>query len=562
MFPSGSKARAQASTNAIERLYTSMRHLFNRGFYKPNGVSGRTLKEGLLLLQPEIYGSIAQPDKIELDGLRYVIDRLPRGIESCQYIHLTASEGLENSHFKPIIPEKRRRICYRIDKDQMNIEITRGRSEVYDILTHLTFLYIEAGKIMQRATADETCELSRSWKLIQQVALENKRLTLEARETALAHLTEILGRTYAEVSSFYQSFADDQAPERLFQLIYWLGQKALDERIHDRKIEVSFSPILRERIGHHLHGERWADNIKRELHRQGLLERPLHIISANMHSVMNTLYAERALKSVVRDKRGLELYTAIGLHKGDTYRRKVQEFAAKHGLTYLEDRHSGSNIEVQLIDTAALKPSGAKPAGHPVLLVMDYAFGEQAYETMDELLKPFKFRNKDHYLNVKSISIMGKAGILKGNKGDIMIPEAHIFEGTADNYPFDNALKARDFQGRDLGVSTGSMFTVLGTSLQNKEILKFFRDSTWYAMGLEMEGAHYQKAIQAAMKIRRNIAADVALRYAYYASDNPLQSGSTLASGGLGETGIKPTYLITEKILEQIFQQAETPVQA
>jgi hypothetical protein len=26
----------------------------------------------------------------------------------------------------------------------------------------------------------------------------------------------------------------------------------------------------------------------------------------------------------------------------------------------------------------------------PVLIVMDYAFGEQAHETIDELLKPFK----------------------------------------------------------------------------------------------------------------------------------------------------------------------------
>ncbi len=32
--------------------------LFNRGFYKPMGVSGETLREALLLLRPEIYGSI------------------------------------------------------------------------------------------------------------------------------------------------------------------------------------------------------------------------------------------------------------------------------------------------------------------------------------------------------------------------------------------------------------------------------------------------------------------------------------------------------------------------
>jgi hypothetical protein len=46
---------------------------------------------------------------------------------------------------------------------------------------------------------------------------------------------------------------------------------------------------------------------------------------------------------------------------------------------------------------------------------------------------------------------------------------------------------------------------------------------------------------------------NVKVRYAYYASDNPLETGSTLASGGLGTTGVKPTYLITIKILEQIF---------
>ena len=67
-----------------------------------------------------------------------------------------------------------------------------------------------------------------------------------------------------------------------------------------------------------------------------------------------------------------------------------------------------------------------------------------------------------------------------------------------------------------------------------------------------MEGAHYQKAIQAASKIRGTISPDVKLLYAYYASDNPLETGSTLASGSLGVDGVKPTYLITSKILHKI----------
>jgi hypothetical protein len=147
---------------------------------------------------------------------------------------------------------------------------------------------------------------------------------------------------------------------------------------------------------------------------------------------------------------------------------------------------------------------------------------------------------------------MGKAGILDGGKGDIMIPSAHIFEGTADNYPFKNELKKRDFDGQNVDVYEGAMVTVLGTSLQNKDLLRFFHESTWDVIGLEMEGVHYQKAIQSASKIRKSISSEVKVRYAYYASDNPLETGSTLASGGLGLSGVRPTYVITHQILKQI----------
>jgi hypothetical protein len=193
---------------------------------------------------------------------------------------------------------------------------------------------------------------------------------------------------------------------------------------------------------------------------------------------------------------------------------------------------------------------------------MDYAFGEQAYETMDELLKPFKDeQGKAQQMNVQSINVMGKAGILEGDKGDIMVPDAHVFEGTADNYPFKNRLSKKDLESDDIKVVTGSMVTVLGTSLQNKDLLDFFYNSSWKVIGLEMEGAHYQKAIQAASRVRRSIRKKVKVRYAYYASDNPLKTGHTLASGGLGLIGVKPVYVITEKILEQIIESSIKAVQ-
>ncbi len=551
------RTRAQESTNAIERLYISMRHLFSRGFYKPMGVSGETLRKSLLLLRPEIYGSIAE-ERVELNGLVYVIERLPEGIEECQFINLTADEGYKHSHFKAIVPAKRRRNCYRIDKDQMNIEITRGRSEIYDILTHLTFLFIESYKIKERVLLDKGENVTREWLHLEDVVLNHKSLTNEEREVTIAHLGNILGRAYDEVVQTYQSLSSEENPDRFFQLIYWLGKLAINESQHQKKRTITFSSVLSESIGHHIYGEIWANNIKKVLKENDLLERPIHIISANMHSVLNSIYAPNALPNESKSHQGFELFQLLSDDESKPLHKKVKEYASDNGLIYIKDT-SGTNINVQVIDTTKIDFNQIgfdkinSVGKEPVIIVMDYAFGEQAYETMDELLKPYKDHGDSTHLDVESVSIMGKAGILEGGKGDIMIPSSHIFEGTADNYPFKNELSKEDLEGFGVQSFDGAMVTVLGTSLQNKDLLKFFHDSTWNVIGLEMEGAHYQKAIQSASKIRGNISENVKVRYAYYASDNPLETGATLASGGLGMTGVIPTYAITQRILEQIF---------
>ncbi len=555
------RTRAQESSNAIERMYITMRHLFNRGFYKPMGVSGETLREALLLLRPEIYGSIAE-EKAELNGLLYVIDRLPNGIEECSYINLTSDEGYGSSHFQPIIPEKRRRNCYRIDEEQMNIEITRGRSEIYDILTHLTFLFVESHKISKRVIINDDGDTTRDWLKLEKAVLSRKKLSQPEREIAISHTANILGRTFNEITEVYESFSTKKQPERFLHIIYWLGKLAIEEVVNNNKRTITFSPVLRERLGHHIHGEIWADNIKEILKKHNLLERNIHIISANMHSVMNTIYAPKALKSFVAKKDIFEVYEALSNNENETLRNKVKSEALKNGMLYIKDT-SGTNINVQIFDTETIDFSQSDlnidveyiKSEKPVIFVMDYAFGEQAYETIDEFLKPFKEGITKTHMKVESISVMGKAGILKGGKGDIMIPSAHIFEGTADNYPFKNRLSIKDLEGQGVDIYKGAMITVLGTSLQNKEILKFFHNSTWNVIGLEMEGAHYQKAIQAASKVRGNINSKVKVRYAYYASDNPLETGSTLASGGLGTSGVRPTYLITRTILQQIFNK-------
>jgi hypothetical protein len=553
------RTRAQESRAAIERLYIIMRHLFIRGSYKPLGISGESLMEALLTLSPEIYGSISDASKTEIEGLAYVIDRLPVGIEECRYIRLISIEGLEDSGYEVIIPSKRRRNCYRVDEEQMYVELTRGRSDIYDILTHLTFLYIEANKI-RRNSIDHKGNTTRDWKMLEKLVLAEEKGHEIPLNKGFTYLSNVIGRTYEETKEGHAKFGKESERNSLFHIVYYMGKLAIEEEKMGLDREITFSNALRERVGHHLYGEQWADNIKNFLHKHGLLDKDIHIISANLHSVMNIIYAKAALGKTGSKKSLLDVALELSKDQSGKKRKKVSDYAKNHGL-YEMDQTSGTNLVVQIINTGEIDtdilPEEVNwnkkylKKKQPVIIVMDYAFGEQAYEAMDELLKPYQIKEGNFPLKVQSISIMGKAGILDGNKGDIMVPTAHIFEGTADNYPLDNQFNKSDFEGNGLKVCQGSMITVLGTSLQNRDILKYFRNSSWNTVGLEMEGAHYQKAIQSASRIRKSISEQVKLYYAYYASDNPLVTGKTLSSGSLGVDGVKPTYLITSRILSK-----------
>lgn len=571
-FPT--RTQAQESRTAISRMYVTMRHLFNRGYYKPNGASGRSLRDALNAIKPEIYGSIADQEKVELDGLVYILDRLPVGIEECRFVKLIADEGYRQTGMEVIIPSKRRRNCYRLDRETMLIEVTRGRSEIYDILTHLTFMYLEANKIARNAR-DHDGNITHEWMMLERIVCGPKEAPagqaedMSFRHQAFSYLSTLLGRTFQEATEAYERLEGIRDYNHgLFNTIYWLGKMSMEEEVNEEhERTVKFTSTLRDWVGHHIHGERWANNIQEALTKQGWQDRPLHIISANLHSVRNCLYGIAALKEQGVSTDGMNLYGMAELlssSEGQVLNQSIQDYAEKHGMLALS-KTGGTNIEVQLFDTSALSdiPLPTELNGwrmgkndgdeSPILLVMDYAFGEQAFEVLDELLKPYDVDEKA-VRNIPSISIMGKAGTLVGGKGDLMIPTAHVFEGTADNYPFENDITLEDFEGCGIPAAEGAMVTVLGTSLQNKEILKYFKDSSWAVIGIEMEGAHYQKAIQAAAHIRKSIQKEVKVRYAYYSSDNPLITGATLASGSLGMVGVRPTYLITVKFLEKILK--------
>jgi len=557
---------AQKSRIAIRSFITTADALVLRGSYKPSGRSGQTLTEALKMISPEIYGTMNDPRTIELKGLEYVIDRLPRGIETCRHLILTAQDEFAQTSFERIQPLKRRRPSYRVGEYEMCFIISTGISQIYDILTHVTFLNIEAKKIFNQMTG-KAGKLTNEWKQLEKTVENLEQLTPDQLEKAIWNLSIILGRTFLETKETFDYLESNRinhkSNDSLFKIIYSIGQRMQSEN-EDRNnmLTISFTPALKDMIGHNPYSSKWATSVKEKIISSGLEKRPLHIISANLHSIRNTLYGyAAALNAGIKVDKN-DIYKTIEMLKNNN--QLIKEFASKNGFYELTDI-SNILLDCQLIDTKYLKEIPVHPQlniqlkdsdeNPPLIFVMDYAFGTQAFDTIDRLLETFNENEESSPINVQSISIMGKAGILSGKKGDIMLATSHVFEGTPDNYIFNNDLDIKDFDG-SIPVFQGPIITVFGTSLQNRNVLEKFKTSSWKAIGLEMEGGHYHRAISAAI-IKSHISPDIKIRYAYYASDNPLLSGQTLASGSMGSEGIKPTYMISKAIVEKIMQQSE-----
>ena len=359
--------------------------------------------------------------------MEYVIERLPKGIEECTQIILTAQEDLENTSFEKIIPPKRRRTSYRVSEKEIAFVITRGLSEIYDILTHLTFLEIEARKLLNEIQ-DSRGELIREWRHLETIVQGGKSLSGPELDRALWDLSVILGSTFQETRTTYeyleQPSETGEANSGLFHFIYNLGRRMLEESVsRDNELMVRFTPSLKDMIGRHKYGEKWAQTIHMKLREWGLEDRPIHVISANLHSVVNLLYGHGAICRSGAADADTDILSFIPQIRRQADR--VLAYARDHGLHEIPDT-VGTHIDCQIIDTGRLgeiplhpeltlfPPEGTSES--PVILVMDYAFGTQAFEAMDELLAPFKDGEKTVPHNFQSISVMGKAGILSGKK--------------------------------------------------------------------------------------------------------------------------------------------------
>ncbi|RJR16287.1 hypothetical protein C4579_00420 [Candidatus Microgenomates bacterium] len=321
-------------------------------------------------------------------------------------------------------------------------------------------------------------------------------------------------------------------------------------------------------------------------------ERPIYFVSSNTHSLIN-LVTKTAVKQkdaiidFLKDEHHADLLTVweeIMASKSDAteefflnyvakkYAREHPEFNKLQekdlrslGIAHVRPHHF-LDISVQVLELkhfAKITPSLivgldlAKLKQSQALIVnIDYPLGWSAYQILTEVAQ-----NVDI---IRGVYIMGKAAVLTGEIGDVMLPGTVYDLHTKNEYVFNNAITTIDMKKV---YKTGSVFnnqkalTVKGTFFENQQFINY-----WYKQGyatIEMEAGPYLNAVYECVAYNRYLEnqhvsltnVPFELGMAHYASDTPNSKAKNLGARNLSYEGVESTYGITQVILQKIIER-------
>lgn len=497
-------------------------------------------------LSPVLHKYCTQ-EKIDYYVLSYVVSRLPEQLSSLSQLILALDLPTQYKKIQNIIkietPAKVKRNFYELLPGRIFAALRDEHTDYIDIVTKLCAYTIESKKIVAR--------LIKKPSAIQLLAnyyygsAKDKEL-IDRKTTELPFTVSELAR----LRSIYKN----NLLNRLYEMVSQNGNIQVQFIASDIRYYSDITELWIEQISNLLN-----KHFSNYLIDEGI---DIHIISSNTHSVLNCLspWVHKHASAIVdRDEFSeLEnttdrLYAAVQKLLATNPemikdRRKIEK---RYGIFRL-DNPGLTSITVSVIDLGKLsrhidpylRQFYSKKKS--ILFNIDYAFGKQAEPIIRNLILLFGKK-------IKSLSILGKAGSIVGERGELMLPNRFIIQENDVVYPITTVdLNEQDF--RDLGwqrkVHCGPMLTVLGTLMQNSEMLWFYRHF-WKAIGVEMEWGYFLQEISRA-KIQNLIDPNIILRFAYYISDTPLNEGKTLACKLTLQEGLPAVYSITRIILKKI----------
>jgi Family of unknown function (DUF6909)/Cyclic nucleotide-binding domain len=512
---------------------------------------------------------LVNSEKLDTTALSYVIRRLPRNVtRTFAYVltdEIPAVYRDPDGLFPKVPTEARRRDVWETLPGSNLVLLRNGLSDLVDLISCLCLYAVEAKKLRARLRDPGAVRVLKEW--------ANGRSDEKAAMRALP-----LERP--EIDGLRKLWGVD-LPARLYEIVKHRETFAITVRRHSEKYNSHRTEVWTHQLAAACAELLGSDPSDLDP------DYPVHIVSSNTHSVTNCLnawYTENG-ETMVEWAKSVD-HPLVSSHWREPYDMvygvardyfiahpeaadSIRSAERDQGILRLKETTS-TGIQVQLIDIARVCRGAIDPGiGHGgaagcaddtdpgekgLIVNIDYAFGQQAEHILLNLLLLFGS-------NVRSVSLLGKAGGLLGKRGDILVPTGFL-EQSGDHYytmPYrfrrtitETAAALQDrLPGGD--VHTGPMLTVDGTLLQNRVMLRYYR-YIWRCIGMEMEGAYYFRQFQEAENIEL-ISRDIPVGFYYYVSDVPLEMDSGLATRLHPSEGIPPLYAITRHVLSSIIQR-------
>lgn len=542
---------------AIHKYHTTVQYYVSR-----RGVVLGELQGRFIQMRPSLHRECDNDRVIDVKALVYALQRLPEMVTRTGKVYVLKEPKItEVPGIVEVNSQVRRRAYYDVSGDLFTIA-REGDTDILDFVNCLNSYSIEAQKIRGKLKEGN---LITSKDLVEAT-------TPEKKNKIYASLATIFGGAKAEEIKK----ADESIHGRLLPLI-------ANMITHDpANMQLSFDSDFSV-TNDSEKARLWNKAIAQALGPYG--NRPIALISSDTHSMVNCLTGFALENSelikklasgnekIAESTKGMDLSNPSVLYcllqqvthipEGrELFKQKV-DYEESLGMRFIRDKFDTS-VDVQIIDVPALlknppknidprlKFDMKKAADSGLLLLnMDYSFGAQGYFNMSGLCENLG-------RNIKSVSIMGKAGItrLNGQRFEIMLPDYVVEQADRSiihDFPNGNSLTGADFEGIFSGVihNSGPMLTVPGTAMQSDLLLYHFMHR-YNVLGVEMEAGPYVEALKNAHKIGK-LNKDVMINVGYWSSDNPLNPDETLAENHMVRGAI-PSYALAIATLNRIFR--------
>ncbi len=519
-------------------------------------------------LEPALHPHAHDGETIDFGGLLYAVRRLPANI-SRTFALLLRDELPEvfdepGEYLRDIPTMARRRSVWEVLPGKDMVLLRSGLSDLTDLISCLCLYAVEARKLRRRIYAGRSFTVMKNWLADGGNYVSPGVESLQVAKTLLDSMGFSAGET-DELAAIWPG----KTIQRLQEIGLHREMFSIDVRRHRNRHNSRTAELWTSQIADAVRALIGADPADFDPDFQ------VHIVSSNTHSVPNCLnpwYGEnREVLLTWAQDRG---HSACQFHWNNSmdmvYAVARDYFAANpSAISEVKSREAdrgivavpktlATGIEVQIIDMKKAfaegiderideRISAERSPARGIIVNIDYAFGQQAETVLRSLLLLF-------HRNVKSVNFLGKAGALRGSRGDVLAPTCFIQQlgdEVQEIIPVHTGSleRMRVLMGSGR-VHSGPMVTVEGTLLQNRIMLHYYR-RLWGAVGIEMEGAYYHHQLCEG-KRTGIIPEHIEQRYFYYVSDLPLGNAHNLSVPMAAAEGVPPLYAITAEVLRGI----------